>query len=64
MKYSPEYHLRPREKLVDSRDNSLCYVVHVPAFGVSGFARVLYKDGRSRLVGPNDQNDYYPYVKL
>jgi hypothetical protein len=64
MKYSTDYRFKPREKLIDKRNNMLCYVMYVPPFGTSGFMMVKYKDNHTRLVSPKDQDDFYPYVKL
>jgi hypothetical protein len=64
MKYSTDYHFRPREKLIDRQNNMLCYVVYVPPLNTSGFMLIEYENGHTRLIGPKDQYDFYPYVKL
>jgi hypothetical protein len=64
MKYSIDYYFRPREILIDNRNNMLCYVVYVPPINKSGFMLVKYENDSTRLVAPDDQDDFYPYVKL
>jgi hypothetical protein len=64
VKYSADYRFRPREVLVDNRNDMLCYVVYVPPIDKSGFMLVKYENDHTRLVGPKDQDDFDPYVKL